>query len=77
MASNERVWLCDQHLRLPNLRAMLLRQCGGGRDTWSKVRGEEDTRFLPGREKNAARRDRKDIERVRPRVSTDEHPSPS
>ena len=22
MVSNERVWLCDQHLRLPNLRAM-------------------------------------------------------
>ena len=41
------------------------------------MRGEENTRILPGPEKNAVRRDRKDIEPVRPRVSTDEHPSPS
>ena len=32
---------------------------------------------FPRPEKDAARRDRKDFERVRPRVSTDEHPSPS
>ena len=57
-------------------RVWLVRQRGGGGHSRSRLRRQEDPRLFPRSETDAARRHRESGERVRARVSADEHPPP-
>ena len=57
-------------------RVWFVRQRGGGGHSRSRVRRQEDPRLFPRPATDAARRHRESGERVRARVSADEHPPP-